>query len=143
MKMSPVTNFVGGTSAAFKMWLDQNSERPGSFFPSGMRQIILGGDEVSSATVMRVFANAADSPDVEVRQVYGPTEGTIYNSYGILTHSNVERLNRRRRVPIDLTMPHVSMTVANRAGNELPRGFVGEIIIWVRISDSNLGVRLT
>ncbi|KAF8596139.1 acetyl-CoA synthetase-like protein [Ceratobasidium sp. AG-I] len=126
----PKANYFAGTSAALRMWLDQKAEQPGSFFPDGMRHIILGGDEIKTEFVQRLFGTLTDSPDVLVRQVYGPTEGTILNSYGILTHASVKRLSQRRRVPIDMPMPHSAMTVATPSGNELPRGFVGEIIIW-------------
>lgn len=133
MKSSPATNFFGTTAAALKMWLDQTVGQPCPFFPEGMRHVMLGGDEITTTLVNRVFADVADSLDVEIRQIYGPTEGTILSSYGILTHSNLKTLQRGRRVPIDMPMPHVAMTVANSAGNELPRGFVGEIIIWVSV----------
>ena len=129
----PKANFFAGTSAALRMWLDQKTEQPGSFFPDGMRHVMLGGDEIKPEFVQRLFGTLTGSPDVLVRQVYGPTEGTILSSYGILTHSNVKRLSQRRRVPIDTPMPHAAMTVATPSGNELPRGFVGEIIIWVRV----------
>lgn len=133
MKSDPPTNFSDSTSAALRMWLDQVSERRDSFFPDRMRQIVLGGDELTTTFVRRVFADVASSRDVEVRHIYGPTEGTVLSSYGILTHSNLESLGRRRRVPIDMAMPHAAMTIIGGAGNELPRGFVGEIVIWVSI----------
>lgn len=132
MKAQPMVNCFASTPAALRMWFDQKVEQSASLFPNGMRHIILGGDEVTAEFVRRLFDNVPNSPDVQVRQVYGPTEGTILSSYGVLTHSTLKNLSRRRRVPIDRPMPHVAMTVATPSGNELPRGFAGEIIIWVR-----------
>lgn len=131
MKSKPVANCFAGTPKALHMWLDQRADNFNTFFPKRMRHITLGGDEIATGLIQRLFDNLSASPDVQVRQVYGPTEGTILSSYGVLTHSDVRRLARRRRVPIDKAMPHAAMTVATPSGNELPRGFVGEIIIWV------------
>jgi non-ribosomal peptide synthetase component F len=132
MKSTPPVNLFGTTGAALWMWLDQMQSPARSFFPPNMLELMLGGDEISTSLVSSVFADLAQATDVEVRQVYGPTEGTVLSSYGVLNHQNYERkMARRRRVPIERLMPHAAMTVADPSGNELPRGFVGEIIIWV------------
>ncbi|KAJ6523993.1 hypothetical protein B0H19DRAFT_1276687 [Mycena capillaripes] len=130
MKTAPVSNMVGATSAAMRMWLDQTVHQEGYFFPDSMHHVCLAGDEVSPTFVRRVFADLARSPAARVQHSYGPTEGTVFNSYGVLTREDVSALSRFRRTPIDKLMPHAAMTVVSPAGNELPRGFVGEIIIW-------------
>ncbi|KAB5588830.1 Non-ribosomal peptide synthetase [Ceratobasidium theobromae] len=130
MKQEPSVNYFGGTSAGFNMWLDQKSGSATSFFPAEMSQIMLGGDEITPKLLQSILHELSNSPDVRIRHIYGPTEGTVFSSYGTFTHSDLERLLQRRRLPVDKVMPHVSMTVANAAGNELPRGIVGEIIIW-------------
>ncbi|KAB5589352.1 Non-ribosomal peptide synthetase [Ceratobasidium theobromae] len=130
MKQQPSVNYFGGTSAGFNMWLDQKSSSASSFFPTRMSQIMLGGDEITPKLLQSILHELRDSPNVRIRHIYGPTEGTVFSSYGTFTHSDLERLLQRRRLPIDRVMPHVSMTVANAVGNELPRGIVGEIIIW-------------
>ncbi|KAJ7741167.1 hypothetical protein DFH07DRAFT_1064030 [Mycena maculata] len=130
MKTAPISNTAGAPSAAMRMWLDQTVHQNGSFFPDDMHHIWLGGDEVSPTFVCRVFAALSRSPAARVQHSYGPTEGTVYNSYGVLTREDLTGLSRCRRTPIEKLIPNAAMTVVNRAGNELPRGFVGEIIIW-------------
>lgn len=130
MKAVPAVNTVGATAAALRMWLDQTAEN-GTFFPEGMLNVHTGGDEVSPALVQRVFDSLADSPAARIHQVYGPTEGTLFCSYGVLVRRDLSTLLPLRRTPIDKLMRHAAITVVNPAGNELPRGFVGEIVIWV------------
>jgi non-ribosomal peptide synthetase component F len=113
------------------MWLDQMGGND-SFFPADFQQILLGGDALTPAFARRVLTDAIASPNVQVKNVYGPTEGTVFSSYGVLSHKDIKSISRRCRVPIDRLMPHVKMTVSGPTGSSLPRGFVGEIIIWVR-----------
>ncbi|CAE6443656.1 unnamed protein product [Rhizoctonia solani] len=103
------------------MWLDQ-TEATGSFFPPGFQQILLGGDALTPSFAQRVFQAAIDSPKVQLKNVYGPTEGTIFSSYGNLTHVDFGPISNRCRVPIDRVMPHVEMTVTGPLGHDLPRG---------------------
>ncbi|KAJ7105162.1 hypothetical protein C8R44DRAFT_987656 [Mycena epipterygia] len=130
MKATPTVNVIDAASAAIRMWLDQTAGQPGSFFPDGMRHILIGGDEVSPDCVRRVFGNLSGSPAALVHQVYGPTEGTVFSSYSVLSREELSTVSPSRRSPMDTLMPHAAMTVVDPTGNELPRGFVGEIIIW-------------
>ncbi|KAJ7249890.1 hypothetical protein C8J57DRAFT_1723734 [Mycena rebaudengoi] len=130
MKTAPPANTFHGTSTAIRMWLDQTADQAGSFFPDGMHSIGLGGDEIAPSFLHRLFDNLAGSPAARVIHCYGPSEGTVFSCYGVLTHQDSNTLLRRRRTPIDKFLPHVAMSVINPAGNELPRGFVGEIVIW-------------
>jgi acyl-CoA synthetase (AMP-forming)/AMP-acid ligase II len=132
MKATPTVNSLFSTAAAVQMWLDQIAEQTGSFFPENMQHIILGGDEVSPSFLQRVFDNVAGSPKIEVRHIYGSTEGTVFSSYSVLTRPIMKDMAQRRRTPIDSHLSYSSMTVVSPTGNELPRGFVGEIIIWVK-----------
>ncbi|KAB5588963.1 Non-ribosomal peptide synthetase [Ceratobasidium theobromae] len=129
MKKSPCTNFLCTTPAAVRMWLDQRASRNG-FFPADFREVLVGGDALTPEFVRRVMAELVSSPKVQLKNVYGPTEGTIFSSYGVLNHTNMDSITRACRVPIDRLMPHVEMTVCGPTGQSLPRGFVGEIIIW-------------
>ncbi|KAJ7128805.1 hypothetical protein C8R43DRAFT_1210298 [Mycena crocata] len=130
MKTAPISNVIGGSATGMRMWLEQTVHQDDSFFPDDMHRIWLGGDEVSPNFVRQVFASFSRSPATALQHCYGPTEGTVYNSYSLITRENLNALSCVRRTPIDTLMPHAAMTVVNSAGNELPRGFVGEIIIW-------------
>ncbi|KAJ7142683.1 hypothetical protein C8R44DRAFT_846569 [Mycena epipterygia] len=127
LKASPAVNTVGATSAAIRMWLDQAGD---TFFPDGMFTVSIGGDELRFDCVQRIFDSLSGSPSARVLHAYGPTEGTVFNSYSFLTRRDLNSLARFRRTPIDTLLPYAAMTVVNPAGNELPRGFVGEIVIW-------------
>ncbi|CAE6490032.1 unnamed protein product, partial [Rhizoctonia solani] len=129
MKQEPAVNYICTTSAAVRMWLDQ-TDATGNFFPPNFQHILLGGDALTPNFAQRVLEATTASPQVQLKNVYGPTEGTIFSSYGVLTHADFDRVSNRCRVPIDRLMPHVEMTVAGPMGDSLPRGFVGEIIIW-------------
>ncbi|KAF4573170.1 Nonribosomal Peptide Synthase (NRPS) [Pleurotus pulmonarius] len=130
MKQSPTTNFISASPSAVRMWLDQTENQTSLFFPDGMHHVTIGGEEVTSSFVARILSQLAGSPNAGVIQIYGSTEGTIYNSYGVYKQSNMHTLSRRRRVPVDLLIPRAAMTVVNAVGHELPRGFVGEVVIW-------------
>lgn len=132
MKQSPTTNFVSASPSAVRMWLDQTEGQTSLLFPNGMHHVTLGGEEVTSSFVSRILSQLAGSPNAGVIQIYGSTEGTIYNSYGVYKQSDMNVLSRRRRVPVNNLIPRTAMTVVNAVGHELPRGFVGEVVIWVR-----------
>lgn len=131
MKRSPAVNFIGAAPSAMRMWLDQTEHDIRSFFPDGMVFIVIGGEELTPGFTSRVLSHAAGSPNVQVVQTYGPTEGTLFSSRGVVKHADWKKLTRCRRLPIDAPLSHAAMTVVSAAGHEIPRGFVGEIVIWV------------
>ncbi|QRW07589.1 condensation domain protein [Ceratobasidium sp. AG-Ba] len=76
---------------------------------------------------------ASGSPGARIVNLYGPTEGTVFSSYSMLRYSDsdLRKLVKRRRVAVDNLVPSAAMTIVSDSGRELPRGFVGEIVIWV------------
>ncbi|KEP50597.1 amino acid adenylation domain protein [Rhizoctonia solani 123E] len=130
MKQAPVVNTVWATPSSIKMWLNQMADHTDSFFPDNLDLISTGGEEVTPEFVLRVFSETTGSPNIRMVQIYGPTEGTVFHSYSVLKHSDIRTIAHRRRVPINVLYPNAAMSVVNAAGNELPRGFVGEIVIW-------------
>ncbi|KDN46845.1 hypothetical protein RSAG8_03922, partial [Rhizoctonia solani AG-8 WAC10335] len=130
MKQAPVVNTVWATPSTIKMWLNQMADHTDSFFPDNLYHISIGGEEVTPELILRIFSETADSPNIRIVQIYGPTEGTVFHSYTVLKHSDIRTIAQRRRVPINTLYPNATMSVVNAAGNELPRGFVGEIVIW-------------
>ncbi|CAE6469083.1 unnamed protein product [Rhizoctonia solani] len=130
MKQAPAVNTVWATPSSIKMWLNQMADHADSFFPDNLDLISTGGEEVTPEFVLRVFSETAGSPNIQMVQIYGPTEGTVFHSYSVLKHSDIKTIAHRRRVPINVLYPNAAMSVVNAAGNELPRGFVGEIVIW-------------
>ncbi|KAG8744266.1 hypothetical protein FRC10_010429 [Ceratobasidium sp. 414] len=130
MRQAPVTNSLLATPSAFQMWLDQTQDQPLSFFPDGMRHIMIGGEQFTPELAQQLLYQTGGSPNIYWIHAYGPTEGTVFSCYGVLEHSDLRKLMKCRRIPVDTLLPDAAMTVVNVAGHELPRGFVGEIVIW-------------
>ncbi|KAG9128150.1 hypothetical protein FRC07_004262 [Ceratobasidium sp. 392] len=130
MRRAPATNSLLGTPSAYQMWLEQTQDQSDSFFPDGMRHLMVGGEQFTPELAARLLSATSGSPNVHLVNIYGPTEGTVFSNYGVLKHSDLRKLARYRRVPVDTLVPSAAMTIVNAAGHELPRGFVGEIVIW-------------
>ncbi|KAG8790330.1 hypothetical protein FRC12_012157 [Ceratobasidium sp. 428] len=109
MRQVPVTNSLAATPSAYQMWLDQTQECPNSLFPDGMRHLMVGGEQFTPEFALRLLSATGGSPNIHIINIYGPTEGTI---------------------PVETLVPSAAMTIVSSSGHELPRGFVGEIVIW-------------
>ncbi|CAE6461460.1 unnamed protein product [Rhizoctonia solani] len=130
MKRTPAVNAMLATPSSLKMWFDQTGNQADSFLPDNMCHIMIGGEELTPEFASHVLSQTAGSPNIQVVQIYGPTEGTVFSSYGVLKHPDMRKITERRRVPINVLNSNAAMTIVNEAGNELPHGFVGEIVIW-------------
>ncbi|KAG8719029.1 hypothetical protein FRC08_003831 [Ceratobasidium sp. 394] len=130
MRRAPPTNSLLATPSAFQMWLDQTQDQPLPLFPDGVRHLMVGGEQLTPELAQRVLSRTGGSPNMHLIHPYGPTEGTVFSSYGVLKHTDLRKLVKYRRVPVDTLLPDAAMTVVDATGHELPRGFVGEIIIW-------------
>ncbi|KAG8794003.1 hypothetical protein FRC12_000878 [Ceratobasidium sp. 428] len=130
MRQAPVTNSLLATPSAYQMWLDQTQECPDSLFPDGMRHLMVGGEQFTPELALQLLSATGGSPNVHIVNIYGPTEGTVFSNYGALRHSDLRKLTRYRRIPVESLVPSAAMTIVNASGYELPRGFVGEIVIW-------------
>ncbi|KAG8723097.1 hypothetical protein FRC09_004750 [Ceratobasidium sp. 395] len=130
MRQAPVTNSLLATPSAYQMWLDQTQECPESLFPDGMRHLVVGGEQFTPELALRLLSATGGSPNVHIVNIYGPTEGTVFSNYGVLRHSDLRKLTRCRRIPVESLVPSAAMTIVSPSGHELPRGFVEEIVIW-------------
>lgn len=123
-------NYLCTTTAAIRLWMGQASQSYPEFFGPRFRCLLLGGDELPPEFVSTIFARSSCPESIEVKNVYGPTEGTIFSSYGDYKVSNLSLLTGRRRSPIDTTLPSAAISIVGADLRDLPRGAVGEIVIW-------------
>ncbi|PHH88348.1 hypothetical protein CDD83_7646 [Cordyceps sp. RAO-2017] len=123
-------NYLCTTTAAVRLWMSQASQSHPEFFGPHFRCLLLGGDELPPVFLSTIFARSSCPEKVEVKNVYGPTEGTIFSSYGDYRASDLSWLRGRRRSPIDTTLPSAAISVVGPDLRDLPRGAVGEIVIW-------------
>lgn len=123
-------NYLCTTTAALRLWMTQAAESCHRFFGPEFRHILLGGDELAPKFVSQIFSRSQCPAQVEVTNVYGPTEGTIFSSYGTYRLPDLTWLERRRRSPIDTVMPTAAISVVGPDLCDLPAGAVGEIVIW-------------
>lgn len=88
-----------------------------------LRLIVVGGERVSSESLVRWRALAGDG--VEWVNTYGPTEATIT--------STLYRAPRDARVPADIPIgrpiDNAQIRLLDRAGHPVPAGIVGELCI--------------
>lgn len=123
-------NYLCTTTAAMRLWMSQSSQSHPEFFGPHFRCLLLGGDELAPAFVSTIFARSSCPESVEVKNVYGPTEGTIFSSYGNYKVSDLNWLVSRRRSPIDTMLPSAAISIVGPDLRDLPGGAVGEIVIW-------------
>ncbi|KAM4063850.1 AMP-binding enzyme [Hirsutella rhossiliensis] len=123
-------NYLCTTTAAIRLWMSQASQSHPEFFGPRFRCLLLGGDELPPAFLSLIYARSSCPEKVEVKNVYGPTEGTIFSSYGDYRASDLSWLTGRRRSPIDTTLPSAAISIVGPDLRDLPRGAVGEIVIW-------------
>lgn len=125
-------NCLCTTTTAIRLWVMQAVQsHPGpQFFGPQFRYLLLGGDELPPRFVADIFARAQCTVQMQIKNVYGPTEGTIFSFYGTYRQSDVAWLHGRRRSPIDTSLPSAAMSIVGPDLRDLPLGAVGEIIIW-------------
>ncbi|KAK7756790.1 NRPS [Diatrype stigma] len=123
-------NYLCTTTAALRLWMTQAAESCPRFFGSHFRYILLGGDELAPKFISQIFSRSRCPAQVEIKNVYGPTEGTIFSSYGTYRLPDLTWLERRRRSPIDTVLPSADISIVGPNLRELPAGAVGEIVIW-------------
>lgn len=123
-------NYLCTTTAAARLWMTQAAESYPRFFGPHFRYLLLGGDELAPKFVSQIFSRSQCPAQVEVKNVYGPTEGTIFSSYGTYRLPDLAWLERRRRSPIDTVLPNAAISIVGPDLYELPVGAVGEIVIW-------------
>ncbi|QRV78669.1 AMP binding enzyme [Ceratobasidium sp. AG-Ba] len=132
MRLEPTTNSLLATPSAYQMWFNQTQDFANSFFPDGIQHLMVGGEQFSTELALLMLSEASGSPGARIVNLYGPTEGTVFSSYSMLRYSDsdLRKLVKRRRVAVDNLVPSAAMTIVSDSGRELPRGFVGEIVIW-------------
>lgn len=123
-------NYLCTTTATIRLWMGQASESHPQFFGPHFRCLLLGGDELPPVFLSTIFSRSSCPENIEVKNVYGPTEGTIFSSYGDYKVSDLSWLVTRRRSPINTTLPSADISIVGPDLQDLPRGAVGEIVIW-------------
>lgn len=97
----------------------------GRYDLTSVRRIVTGGAPVPAAILARVHACAA--PGIVVITGYGLTEATALNSIHEVRLGPDGELDRPKSV--GRALPGIAIRIADEAGNEVPRGTVGEICI--------------
>ncbi|ACU73925.1 amino acid adenylation domain protein [Catenulispora acidiphila DSM 44928] len=90
-------------------------------WPDALRLVILGGEQVHASAVARWREKFGDR--VRLVNTYGPTETTIIATAADLTGGT------DRRPPIGRPIAATSVQILDRAGQPVPPGAVGELVI--------------
>jgi len=123
-------NYLCTTATAARLWMTQAAQFHSHFLGSQFRYLLLGGDELTPKFVSEIFSRSQNPTQVEIKNVYGPTEGTIFSSYGTYRVSDIDWLEGRRRSPINTILPSAAVSIIGPNMQDLPVGAVGEIVIW-------------
>ncbi|MEU6943524.1 AMP-binding protein, partial [Streptomyces rubiginosohelvolus] len=91
-------------------------------WPTGLRLLILGADQVQPTAVAAWRARFGDT--VRLVNSYGPTETTI-----IATTAELGRADAVRRPPIGGPVGSTTLTVCDPAGRLMPYGAPGELLV--------------
>ncbi|AZZ97460.1 amino acid adenylation domain-containing protein [Pseudoalteromonas sp. R3] len=102
------------TPALFEPWCEQLTGT------CGFSHLLIGGDVFPTQSVRRLFEL---DPEVEVYNVYGPTENSVLSSYYPVPRT----LQLNDDIPIGLSLGGTQYTIRNAQGQRLPSGFVGEL----------------
>jgi amino acid adenylation domain-containing protein len=113
------------TPSQFTLLLDHWRAR-GTHAP--VRQVVLGGEPVTTALVERIFADPAHA-GLRLINAYGPTECCVAAAAHAMTaHGWREILPP----PIGMPFPGVVIEIRDAAGRPVPPGVAGEIVIGGR-----------
>ncbi|MEV4165077.1 amino acid adenylation domain-containing protein [Nonomuraea dietziae] len=91
-------------------------------WPSGLRLVIIGGEQADAAAVARW--RAGPCRDVRLVNTYGPTETTV-----IATAADLGADDAARRPPIGRPIAATSALVLDGRGRPLPAGAAGELVV--------------
>ncbi|WP_197270633.1 non-ribosomal peptide synthase/polyketide synthase, partial [Paenibacillus alvei] len=87
---------------------------------SGVKQLLVGGDVVSSAHARKVLEHHSG---IRLINGYGPTENTTFTCCHHIAEADLERAS----IPIGRPIGNTRVYVLDEAGNLLPVGVVGEL----------------
>ncbi|MCJ8273573.1 MAG: amino acid adenylation domain-containing protein, partial [Psychrosphaera sp.] len=104
------------TSALFDQWI---IEQEG---PSGLRQLLVGGDVVSPNSVAQLYAM---DDQVQIINGYGPTEGTTFTCCYAIPRTIAEG----QSIPIGKGIRHTQVYVLDEGQLVVPYGVPGELYI--------------
>ena len=94
------------------------------FESSAVRQLILGGEDLSSDLARKTFATFA--PGLKIHNEYGPTEATV----GCIVHTiDSQSILPTASVPIGVPIPGTAALVVNEQLQIQPNGVPGELCI--------------
>ena len=88
--------------------------------PPSVRVVIMAGEALSGALVRRIYGRSTVD---RVCNLYGPTEGTTYNTFTVVPR-DIEG-----NPPLGRVIPNTSMYLLDDEGAPVPFGVVGEICI--------------
>ena len=89
-----------------------------------LRRIISGGDFFPPA---HILAWQAARPDVEIYNVWGPTETSIVNTMHLIGAADAPDLRRGRHAPVGRSHPRMELALVDDALRVVPDGEHGEI----------------
>ncbi|HLP44714.1 MAG TPA: amino acid adenylation domain-containing protein, partial [Candidatus Kapabacteria bacterium] len=110
-------NFV---PSMFNSFLDFVTEKNKSQLRS-LKYIFLAG-EASMPALVKKFRDL--ETDIELENIYGPTEGTVYSS-----RYSLAEWNGRENVPIGKSLPNIKLYILNKYNHLQPLGVPGELYI--------------
>lgn len=118
-------NLITVASLPTAFWADfmQECWRSGLGLPSGLRLIIVGGEELT-AQHLRVW-EALRPPWITLINTYGPTEATVEVAWLNLEHSWLYR----HHVPLGRPLDNAELRVLDPGGEPCPIGIPGELHI--------------
>ena len=110
-------HFVPSMLSVFLTWAEENRESA-ALLP-GLKKVFVSGEQFVPALARRFFGLY---PGVRLFNLYGPAECTIDVSFH-------ECRKEEKVIPIGLPVWNTELKIVNDAGEELPPGFIGEIVI--------------
>lgn len=113
-------NFVPAMFNAFLDYLEVVGDQAWEIV-NKLRYLMLAGEEVQREQVKRFYQITTA---VELINLYGPTEGTIY-----ATSFELSQVQDYLSVPIGKALDHVELYILNEDFQLQPKGFIGELCI--------------
>jgi amino acid adenylation domain-containing protein len=112
-------NFVPSMFGAFLAFL---KDKRMDAFPS-LKYIFIAGEALPSVMV-KDFMNMKPGPRVELENIYGPTEGTVYT-----TSYSLAQWDGRENIPIGRPLNNIKSYIFNNYDGLQPIGLAGELCI--------------
>jgi amino acid adenylation domain-containing protein len=110
------------TAFSYLVWALVERPRP----LDALRHIILGGEAVNADTIKRWWSLGI-APVARLTNMYGITETTVHVTYGPMRSDTASPWPGHS--PIGRPLPHLNVHLVNEAGDAVPTGSPGEIVI--------------